>query len=193
MTDPPAGRFAWRYPGTPRELKQLWSPSAWTELTKGAVMAFEETSGMTVDGEAGPAVWKALINAVIHHQRSDFGYTFVMVSEQIPESIHVWHDGKIVVHGPVNTGISVAPTALGTYAVYEHLETTTMSGINPDGDSVPRPRDPVGELLQRWRRAPWLHPGFIWISTEPRLREMPYDQAHEVWPYTPVGTIVNLT
>ncbi len=121
IVNPPQGTFSWRYPNTPAQLKALWSPTDYTELTKGAVMAFEQSQGLATDGIAGPDVWKALISAAVNGQKSTFGYTFVMVSETEPESIHVWHNGKIVVHGPVNTGIAAAPTATGTYAVYEHL------------------------------------------------------------------------
>ena len=48
-------------------------------MTKGALMAFENDHGMTADGVAGPAVWKALINAAVDRaRRSTFGYTFVI-------------------------------------------------------------------------------------------------------------------
>ncbi|MDE3130358.1 MAG: peptidoglycan-binding protein, partial [Acidobacteriota bacterium] len=121
IVNPPRGSFSWRYPNTPTTLRSLWSPSRYTELTKGAVMAFEQAQGLATDGVAGPQVWKALIRAAVAGQKSSFGYTFVMVSEHSPESVSVWHSGKVVVHGAANTGIAAAPTALGTYAVYEHI------------------------------------------------------------------------
>ena len=40
---------------------------------------------------------------------------------------------------PVNTGIASAPTASGTYPVFEHLPVTTMSGTNPDGSHYSDP------------------------------------------------------
>ena len=49
-------------------------------MTKGAIMAFENTEGMTTDGVAGAAVWKALINAAVAGKAQHFGYTFVQVS-----------------------------------------------------------------------------------------------------------------
>jgi hypothetical protein len=191
-TNPPKGKFSWRYPHTPALLKQLWSAKDWTELTKGAVMAFENSAGLTADGVAGPSVWKALITAASKGEKSSFGYTFVMVSEGLPESIHVWHDGKIVVHGPVNTGISVAPTATGTYAVYEHLSVTTMSGVNPDGTPYHDPGIPWvsyfngGDALHGFIRATYGFPQSLGCV------EMPFAEAGQVWPYTPIGTIVNV-
>ena len=193
IVNPPQGTFSWRYPDTPVQLKALWSPSDYTELTKGAVMAFEEDQGLATDGLPGPAVWKALINAVVNGQRSSFGYTFVLVSESGPESIHVWHNGKIVVHGLVNTGIAAAPTATGTYAVYEHLTVTTMSGTNPDGTPYHDPGIPWvsyfngGDALHGFIRSSYGFPQSLGCV------EMPYSQAGDVYPYTPIGTIVHVT
>jgi hypothetical protein len=191
-TNPPQGRFSWRYPHTPALLKKLWSAKRWTELTKGAVMAFESGAGMTTDGVAGPAVWKALITAASERDTSTFGYTFVMVSEHLPQGISVWHNGKIVVHGLVNTGISVSPTATGTYAVYEHLSVTTMSGLNPDGTPYHDPGIPWvsyfngGDALHGFIRASYGFPQSLGCV------EMPFAEAGQVWPYTPIGTIVNV-
>jgi hypothetical protein len=191
-THPPKGKFTWRYPHTPALLKQLWSAKDWTELTKGAVMAFESSAGLTTDGIAGPAVWKALIVAASRREKSTFGYTFVMVSEDMPEHIRVWHNGKIVVTGPVNTGISAAPTATGTYAVYEHLTVTTMSGLNPNGTPYHDPGIPWvsyfngGDALHGFIRASYGFPQSLGCV------EMPFSEAGQVWPYTPIGTIVNV-
>ncbi|MBV9416552.1 MAG: hypothetical protein JO363_16330, partial [Solirubrobacterales bacterium] len=55
---PPAGSFTWRYPNTPSALRNMWAPGASGEMTRGAIMAFENTNGITADGDAGPAVWK---------------------------------------------------------------------------------------------------------------------------------------
>ncbi len=65
-------------------------------MTKGAIMAFENTNGMTPDGVAGPAVWKALDQRQIAKKVSTFGYTFVSVSEGSPETESTWHNGKTV-------------------------------------------------------------------------------------------------
>jgi hypothetical protein len=191
--NPPQGSFDWRYPNTPTQLKKLWSATDYTELTKGAVMAFEEDQGLPTDGVAGPDVWKALIDAAVNGQDSKFGYTFVMVTETSPEDIHVWHNGKIVVHGLVNTGISAAPTALGTYAVYEREAVGTMSGKNPDGTTYHDPGIPWisyfngGDALHGFIRSSYGFPQSLGCV------EMPFSEAGDVYPFTPIGTIVNLT
>jgi hypothetical protein len=192
IVDPPKGTFSWRYPDTPAQLKGLWSPTTYTELTKGAVMAFEDDHGLPTDGIPGVDVWKALINAAVKNQDSTFGYTFVMVSETTPENINVWHNGKIVVHGLANTGIPAAPTALGTYAVYEHIPVGTMSGKNPDGSTYHDPGIPWisyfngGDALHGFIRASYGFPQSLGCV------EMPFSEAGAVYPYTPIGTIVNL-
>jgi peptidoglycan hydrolase-like protein with peptidoglycan-binding domain len=193
IVNPPQGSFSWRYPNTPAQLKKLWSATDYTELTKGAVMAFEEDQGLPTDGVPGPDVWKALINAAVKSQDSTFGYTFVMVSETSPESIQVWHNGKIVVEGAVNTGISAAPTALGTYAVYEREVSGTMSGKNPDGTTYHDPDIPWisyfngGDALHGFIRSSYGFPQSLGCV------EMPFSRAGAVYPFTPIGTIVNLT
>ena len=189
---PPKGTFSWRYANTPSSLQSQWGVGSYGELTKGAVMAFESEQGLTTDGIAGPVVWKALITAALKHETSSFGYTYVYVTEGSPESISVWHNGNTVVSGPVNTGISAAPTALGTYAVYEHIPSGTMSGTNPDGSTYHDPGIPDisyfngGDALHGFIRASYGFPQSLGCV------EMPYSEAGAVYPYTPIGTIVQV-
>lgn len=189
---PPQGSFSWRYADTPTPLKQMWTPGDWSELMKGAVMAFEDAHGLAVDGIPGPAVWKALIAASLKDEKSTFGYTFVYVTEGSPEHIEVWHSGKTVVSGPANTGIPESPTAIGTYAVYEHMPSGTMSGTNPDGTPY---HDTGIPWISYFNGGDALH-GFLRASYGFRQSlgcvEMPYSEAGAVYPYTPIGTIVNI-
>jgi peptidoglycan hydrolase-like protein with peptidoglycan-binding domain len=190
---PPHGSFTWRWGNVPSALRSMWQPGTSGEMTKGAVMAFENDHNLTADGEPGPAVWKALISAAVAGHGSSFGYTFVQVSESVPESINVWHSGKTVVTGPVNTGIPAAPTQKGVFAVFEHAPSVTMSGTNPDGSHYDDPGVPWvsyfngGDALHGFQRASY--------GTAQSLGcvEMPYDEAHAVYPYTPIGTLVDVS
>ncbi len=190
--DPPKGSFSWRYGNTPSALRSLWSPGGENVVTKGALMAFENDHGMTADGIAGPAVWHALLSASIHEQRSSFGYTFVMVSEG-SQSLELWHDGSIKLRTAVNTGIASAPTGLGTFPVYEHIASGTMSGTNPDGSHYEDPGVPWisyfngGDALHGFERAQYGFPQSLGCV------EMPPSSAGAVWPYTPIGTLVHVT
>ncbi len=155
-------------------------------------MAFQNDHGLTTDGKAGPAVWKALINAAVTHHASTFGYTYVMVSEAHPETIHVWHNGHIVVSGLVNTGVAAAPTVTGTYPVFEHIPVTTMSGTNPDGSHYSDPGIPWvsyfngGDALHGFLRGSYGSPQSLGCV------EMTYADAGRVYPYTPIGTLVHV-
>jgi peptidoglycan hydrolase-like protein with peptidoglycan-binding domain len=188
----PAGKFSWRYSNTPAALVGFWEPGASGVVTRGALMAFESDHDMTADGVAGPAVWRALINAVIARHSSAFGYTFVSVTED-SETLNLWHNGKTVLTTPVNTGIAQAPTATGTYPVYEHLTSTTMSGTNPDGSTYSDPGIPWvsyfngGDALHGFERASYGSPQSLGCV------EMPYSTAGAVFPYTPIGTLVHVT
>jgi peptidoglycan hydrolase-like protein with peptidoglycan-binding domain len=190
---PPAGKFSWLYHNTPAALVGFWEPGASGVVTRGALMAFENNNDMTADGVAGPAVWKALINAMIAGHKTAFGYTFVSVSEGSPETLTLWHSGKTVLTTAVNTGIPEAPTATGTYPVFEHLPVTTMSGTNPDGSTYSDPGIPWvsyfngGDALHGFLRSSYGSPQSLGCV------EMPYSTAGAVYPYTPVGTLVHVT
>jgi lipoprotein-anchoring transpeptidase ErfK/SrfK len=190
---PPAGSFGWRYPNTPSALVNMWAPGRFGEMTRGAIMAFENNNGMTADGVAGPQVWQALITAAVQGKSNTFGYTFVQVSEGSPESQSTWHNGNTVVTGPVNTGIPAAPTAQGVFAVFEHAPSVTMSGTNPDGSHY---SDPGVPWVSYFNGGDALH-GFLRASYGSAQSlgcvEMPYSEAHDVYQYTPIGTLVSVT
>jgi peptidoglycan hydrolase-like protein with peptidoglycan-binding domain len=191
-TNPPQGTFNWAYPNVPSGLHSMWQPGTAGTMTKGAVMAFENDHGMTTDGVAGASVWRAIINAVDANKVSTFGYTFVTVSEGSPETESTWHSGKTVVSGLVNTGIPAAPTATGVYPVFEHALSVTMSGTNPDGSHYSDPGVPYvsyfngGDALHGFIRGGYGYPQSLGCV------EMPYSEASQVYPYTPIGTLVDV-
>jgi hypothetical protein len=189
--DPPAGTFSWRYGNVPSALRSFWSAGASGVMTRGAVMAFETDQGLAPDGVAGALVWRALIGAALKGQHSAFGYTFVNVSEA-SQSLNLWHNGHTVLTTPVNTGIAAAPTATGTYPVFEHISSGTMSGTNPDGSHYSDPGIPWisyfngGDALHGFVRGSYGSPQSLGCV------EMPISTAGQVWPYTPVGTLVHV-
>lgn len=188
---PPAGTFSWRYPNTPAALESFWQPGTFGTVTRGAIMAFENDHGMTPDGIPGAAVWKELIAAAIAGRRSTFGYTFVYV-DQGNETLTLWHSGQTVLRTPVNTGVAGAPTANGLFPVFEHIPVGTMSGTNPDGSHYVDPGIPWisyfngGDALHGFVRASYGTP------QSDGCVEMPIPTAARVWPYTPIGTLVDV-
>ncbi len=189
--DPPRGHFEWRYPNVPAALHGFWSPGTAGVMTQGALMAFQNDHGMTTDGIAGASVWKSLIQAAVAGKRSSFGYSFVSVSLS-GQSLNLWHNGHTVTTTAVNTGIASQPTASGTYPVYEHLRVTTMSGSNPDGSHYNDPGIQFvsyfngGDALHGFTRAQYGSPQSLGCV------EMAIGPAGQVWPYTPIGTLVHV-
>ena len=189
---PPDGTFHWRYGNVPSQLKSFWSPGAFGTMTKGALMAFQTDHGLTADGVPGIAAWKSLINAAIEGKRSSFGYTYVSVNIA-SQTLHLWHSGKNVMSTAVNTGIASAPTATGTYPVFEHLPVTTMSGTNPDGSHYSDPGIQWvsyfngGDALHSFTRAQYGFPQSLGCV------EMALAPAAQVYPYTPIGTLVTVS
>lgn len=131
--NPPLGTFQWKYPNLPSTLKALWIPGQMTVMIKGAIMQFERVNGLTVDGIAGPAVWSALLNDRVQGRVSPDGYTYISVTENLPETMELWINGKLALSSDANTGIPVTPTYLGTYPIYERLTFQIMRGNNPNG------------------------------------------------------------
>jgi len=190
--DPPSGSFSWRYPNTPAQLKALWVPGEWSEMMKGAVMKFENSNNMEVDGEAGPRVWTALLRYVLAGKRLSEPYSYVYVHREVPETMTLWSAGHIVETSPANTGIAGAETELGTFAVFEHIPEGTMSGTNPDGSHYEDPGIKWisyfngGDALHNFDRASFGTPQSLGCV------ELPLEAAAEEWPYTTIGTLVTI-
>jgi hypothetical protein len=155
-------------------------------------MRFENVHGMTADGEAGPAVWRKLFDDAINHRRLHERYSYVYVHRSLPQTVTLWHAGHTILSSPANTGISGAETALGTYPVFEHIPEGTMSGTNPDGSHY---NDPGikwisyfngGEAIHGFNRATYGFPQSVGCV------EAPIDTAGQIWPYTPIGTLVTI-
>ena len=190
--EPPQGNFEWKFK-PPSSLKELWSPGEENVITEGALMMFQDEQGLEIDGVAGPEVWKELMEATIAGERkAEPGYNYVYVTESLPETVKVFHNGKVVTESAANTGIPGAETELGTFPVFEHLEETTMSGENPDGSHYVDPGIMWvsyfngGDALHAFDRPSYGSPQSLGCV------EMPLENAAAVWPYTPIGTLVTI-
>ena len=190
--EPPAGRFHWRYPNTPHELRALWRTGKWNEIVRGAVMMFEDEHHLDVDGFVGPKVWGALLADTIAGRRRTDGYSYVYVHRAVPQSLTLWHAGRTILRSPGNTGVPAAPTQLGSFPVFEHIPIGTMSGTNPDGTHY---HDPGirwisyfnhGDAIHAFNRASFGTPQSLGCV------ELPLAAAARVWPYTPIGTLVTV-
>jgi peptidoglycan hydrolase-like protein with peptidoglycan-binding domain len=194
--DPPAGMFTFKS-GYPSELTSQWSVGTDNILVDGAVRAFENNMGITMDGEAGPQVWADLLTAVDKNQTNPNGYSYALTTQgSSNESLQVWHDGKRVIVTPANTGIPASPTADGTFPVYLKYTVTQMKGLNPDGTKYD---DTVywasyfngGDAVHAFPR-----PGYGWYQSLGCV-ELPYNGsgsgvAETVYNLLPYGTLVTV-
>lgn len=188
---PPQGTFSWDS-GYPRELHRWWrGGSADSLMLKGAVMAFEADHGLAVDGVPGSEVWSTLLTAVADNQLNTHGYSYALVREGNPETLTVWHDGKVIMKSLANTGIAAAPTTLGTTAVYLRYYYQVMKGKNPDGSKY---ADPVyyvsyfrsGQAVHYFNRGSYGSPQSLGCV------ELPWSKAKFIWTYMNYGTLVTV-
>ncbi len=190
--DPPAGTFTFK-PGYPSELTSQWQAGTDNILVDGAVRAFEYNQGLTMDGIAGPQVWSALLTAVAKGQDNPSGYTYAVADQDSPnETLRVWHDGKLILDTPANTGIPASPTEDGTFPVYLKFQVTQMQGINPDGT----PYDDTVYWVSYFNGGDAVHyfprPGYGYYQSLGCV-EIQYEPAEFIWPYLTYGTLVTVT
>ena len=189
--EPPPGTFSWQH-GYPSELRSFWRQGSANLVDKGAITGFEADHGMLTDGVAGPAVWAALLKAAAAGQRNKHGYSYAIASQGSPETLTIWHDGHRVFSSPANTGISAAPTPVGTFPVYEKLPSQVMQGTNPDGSHY---ADPV-QWVSYFSGGSAVHYISRWSYGWPQSLgcvELPYSAAEQAYPYLPYGTLVTVT
>jgi peptidoglycan hydrolase-like protein with peptidoglycan-binding domain len=187
---PPAGTFRW-HRGYPAALRSQWRPGRPGPILKGAVMAFQSQHGMALTGVAGASVWTALFRAADGRRGNPDGYTYALASKGDPETLTIWHDGRIVLTSAANTGIPVAPTADGTFPVYLRYQFQIMRGINPDGSSYADPVSYVsyfdgGDAVHYFPRGSYGFPQSLGCV------ELPLAAAEAAWPYLTYGSLVTV-
>ena len=134
-----SGSFTWRWTTLPAPLTALWQPGVFNAMTQGALMQFQRVSGFAVTGVATGKVWYALEHAWLNKAMSPDGYSYILASETLPETLQLWVNGQRVMTTPTNTGIPQTPTSLGTYPIYERLPFQIMRGTNPNGTKYADP------------------------------------------------------
>ena len=187
----PAGTFKWQA-GYPSSLTDQWKAGSDNILDNGAVRAFESVTGLTMDGSAGRTVWTELFKAVAEGKDNPNGYTYALASQYSPENLRIWHNGRIVLESPANTGIPASPTVDGTFPVYLKYYFSYMKGTNPNGTKYD---DPVyyasyfngGDAVHQFSRA-----SYGWYQSLGCV-ELPLDSAEKAYPYLTYGSLVTVT
>jgi hypothetical protein len=189
LYSPPHGRFVFGR-GWPSPLHQLWAHDR-AVVIRGALMAFASQHGLPMSGVPSPRLWSALRAAVRRDQANRSGYSYAIASEAIPETLTVYHNGAVVVRTLANTGIPAAPTAQGTFPVYERLRSQVMRGVNPDGA-------PYADFVQ-WvayfnggDAVHYMPRAFYGYPQSLGCVELPYAAAQRAWGYLTYGTLVTV-
>ncbi len=160
--------------------------------TKGALMVFQSEHEIEPTGTLEAATWKALLKAAETDERNPSPYTFVTVTESLPETLEVHRDGRVVFSTQANTGVPGAETAEGIFPIYSRFVSTTMTGTDVDGTKYTVPDVPWvnyfngGDAVHGYPRASYGFPqsnGCV---------ELPIEAAAQVYPMLKVGDIVEV-
>ena len=155
-------------------------------------MAFESEHRMAITGIPDQALWDAVLRAAAAGQDNRDGYTYALASKGSPETLTIWHDGRIVLSSAANTGIPVAPTGDGTFPVYLRYLYQVMRGINPDGSSY---ADPVSFVayFNGGQAVHYFPRGSYGFQQSLGCVELPYAAAEQAWPYLTYGSLVTVS
>ena len=189
--DPPAGTFTWKS-GYPASLHELWQEGSANTVETGAITAFEGDHEMVTTEAMSPALWTALLKAAAAGDVNTYGYSYAIASQHLPETLTIWHNGQKRLTTPANTGISVSPTEVGTFPVYEKLQYQIMSGTNPDGSHYADPVSWVsyfngGDAVHYFPRG-----GYGWNQSLGCV-ELPTYSAQQAYELLPYGSLVTVT
>lgn len=163
------------------------------ETTKGALMVFQSEHEIEPTGTPEAATWKALLRAAEEHERDPSPYTFVTVTESLPETLEVHRGDHVAFSTPANTGVPGAETAQGIFPIYSRFVSTTMTGTDVDGTKYTVPDVPWvnyfngGDAVHGYPRASYGFPqsnGCV---------ELPIEAAAQVYPMLKLGDIVEVS
>jgi peptidoglycan hydrolase-like protein with peptidoglycan-binding domain len=160
--------------------------------TKGALEVYQEDNGMEATGEASAATWASLLYDETVNKRIASPYTWVTVSESLPETLEVHRGNRVVFTTPANTGVPGAETEQGIFPIYSRFVSTTMAGEDVDGTKYDVPDVPWvnyfngGDAVHGYPRESYGFPqsnGCV---------ELPIEAARTVFGMLAVGDIVEI-
>jgi peptidoglycan hydrolase-like protein with peptidoglycan-binding domain len=163
------------------------------ETTRGALTVYQSAHGLQPTGEPDYATWASLLAAETDDHRNPKPYTWVTVSESLPETLEVHVGHHVALSTPANTGVPGAETPQGIFPIFSRFVSTTMSGTDVDGTKYVVPDVPWvnyfngGDAVHGYPRASYGSPqsnGCV---------ELPIETAHTVFGMLQIGDIVEVT
>ncbi|HTA13959.1 MAG TPA: L,D-transpeptidase family protein [Solirubrobacteraceae bacterium] len=161
--------------------------------TKGALMVFQSDHGIEPTGTPESATWQALFKAAVHDERNHDSYTFVTVTESIPETLEVHRGNHVVLSTPANTGVAGAETAQGIFPIFSRFTSTTMVGTNPDGTKYSDPGVPWVNYFNGGDAVHGFPRGSYGTPQSNGCVELPISTAETVFGMLKLGDIVEVT
>ena len=159
-------------------------------VTIGGLEVFQADHNIPATGVPDTRTWESLFAAESKDRRDPHPYTWVSVTESIPETLEVHKGSHVVLTSPANTGVPGATTAQGVFPIFERFVSTTMTGTNPDGSHYSDPGVPWvnyfngGDAVHGFPRGSYGYP------QSDGCVELPISTAAEVYPLLRIGDIV---
>ena len=134
--------------------------------------------------------WESLLAAETNDRRNPNPYTWVTVTETIPETLEVHRGSHIVLTSPANTGVPGAATAQGVFPIFSRFVSTTMTGTNPDGSHYSDPGVPWVNYFNGGDAVHGFPRGSYGSPQSNGCVELPISTAQVVYGYLRIGDIV---
>ncbi len=163
------------------------------ETTKGGLEVFQEDHGLEPTGEPNAATWRLLLIVSALYHRNPDPYTWVSVTESIPETLEVHQGHHVALTTPANTGVAGAETAQGIFPIFSRFTSTTMTGTNPDGSRYSDPGVPWVNYFNGGNAVHGFVRGSYGTPQSNGCVELPVETAAKVYPMLAIGDIVWVT
>jgi hypothetical protein len=160
--------------------------------TRGALTVYQDAHGLPASGEPTRDTWASLLSAETLDRHNPTPYTWVSVSESLPETLRVHHGHHVVFSTPVNTGVPGAETARGVFPIYSRLTSTTMSGTDVDGTKYVVPDVPWVNYFNGGDAVHGYPRGSYGFPQSNGCVELPIEAAHKVFDMLALGDIVEV-
>jgi peptidoglycan hydrolase-like protein with peptidoglycan-binding domain len=158
--------------------------------TRGALEIYQADNGLEATGAPDRSTWLSVLYDLTVAKRDPHPYTWVSVSEALPETLELHQGHRVVFTTPANTGVPGAETEQGIFPIYERFVSTTMAGEDVDGTKYDVPDVPWvnyfngGDAVHGYPRESYGFPqsnGCV---------ELPIEAAQHIYPMLAVGDIV---
>jgi peptidoglycan hydrolase-like protein with peptidoglycan-binding domain len=110
--------------------------------TTGAMQVFEGEHGLPLSTTPTQQLWTELVADETLAKQNPRPYTWVTVTETVPETLEVHENNRIALKALTNTGVPGATTQQGIFPIYVRYVATTMIGTNVDGSHYNDPGVP---------------------------------------------------